>query len=616
MITMASNITLAPQVPDRWGEAILARFPPELSVAARERWMHIANTGVRYPGIRHPGDGYAPHAKANRTLWQLRDELDSIKFSVAVSAADIATAAAKLADLCERGYSGERIAAHFGIEPTWPKVATDESIYRRFCDPKWWRKQLHVVVGRAIEEVHRKRGLVRLGKAVYLTDWSLGRWRGKRAANRRMLEDSVVVDDEGTQLGLWEVSQNSVANPELRRKEMMLRARGFELQAKQHGYTWTFVTLTAPSAFHPQLKRGGDNPRYQGVTVRQAQSWLCGAWERSRATLHREGLMIFGFRVAEPHHDGTPHWHALLFVRPEQVDRLEEVLRDTWLSDYADEPGAVAHRVSFEREDTARPGSSAAGYIAKYIGKNIDGHGVDVDREARTSGADGAERATAWASVHGIRQFQQLGGPAVGLWRELRRLRDPVAPPEIEAARVHTSKPACWSGFIDAVGGIAAGRKTSLQIWKQETLDLGRYGEPRAPRTVGVNSLMHWIRTRCKVWRIERRNGCVSSRSVVTSGGVVACWSGSSSSSDGEQGSKYGPPSAGLSVDAKSGCATEIVRSGPTLGPVSITVRDGYTAGGGLSFEGSAEHSAELLRKPARTGLPPQFLIEEPPWMH
>jgi len=527
----------APVFPDRWGQAIINRLPPEMARQAHDRWVAVANSGIRYPGIRH--DGLAPHAKANGELARLRNELAQLKFSVAVSAAEIADAALKLADLCERrAFSGVKIAEHFGIEVKWPKNATEDSIRRRFCDARWWRKQLHTVIGRAIEEMHRRRGLVRAGKAVYLTDWSLRRWRGRRAANSRMLEDSVAVNEEGATLELWDVVQKSVSNPELRRKEMMLRARGFEQQARDNGYTWTFATLTCPSAFHPQMKKGGDNSRYQGGTVRDGQAWLCGRWEGVRASLHREGVMIFGFRVAEPNHDGTPHWHALLFVRPDKVDRLEELLRNAWLAEYADEPGAAEHRVSFARENAARPGSSAAGYIAKYIGKNIDGHGVDVDHESSLEGADGAERATAWASVHGVRQFQQIGGPAVALWRECRRLRDPIAPPEIEAARVHTSKPACWAKFIDAIGGIVAGRKTAIQPWKKLPLDLNRYGEKRAPAIIGIRSIAHRIRTRVHVWRIERK------------------------------------PKAGEAWFLNSGAATAACsRSSSSLGPVSITVR-------------------------------------------
>ncbi|TNI45670.1 hypothetical protein CF127_17100 [Aeromonas veronii] len=51
------------------------------------------------------------------------------------------------------------------------------------------------------------------------------------------------------------------------------------------------------------------------------------------AALKRWNAPVYGFRVCEAHHDGTPHWHLLLFMRPEDRNRVIGILQRYALTD-------------------------------------------------------------------------------------------------------------------------------------------------------------------------------------------------------------------------------------------------------------------------------------------
>ena len=245
--------------------------------------------------------------------------------------------------------------------------------------------------------------------------------------------------------------------------------------------------------------KGGviDNPRYDGTTPREAQAYLAKLWARIRAALKRKGASIYGFRIAEPNHDGTPHWHLLVFHEAGMEADIKSTVWRYALEDSGNERGASIHRVDFKSIDWSR--GTAAGYIAKYVAKNIDGYKLDKDLYGNDA-LETSARVEAWASTWGIRQFQQVGGPPVGPWRELRRVEEVAEdnPDFLKAAHRAVNKLAviegrenasvAWDHYCQAQGGVFAGRSYRIRISYGESKGLGKYGEPLAPQPIGLEA--------------------------------------------------------------------------------------------------------------------------------
>ncbi|PSJ22159.1 hypothetical protein CVH10_08800 [Halomonas sp. ND22Bw] len=339
----------------------------------------------------------------------------------------------KVVDAIALKKARQRAALH-DIEPPARRSRTSVQLARLSCS-LWWRRKLRRTAGRRLEQVQREAYRVHARAGIYCSDMTVERRRSQKVRNRALLETLEAINQDGQVYTLAELAELGLANADHRRAELMLRIRDTEAEARRLGHAGMFYTITAPSRFHPVLSRNARrNRKYDGSTPREAQQHIQKLWSQARAKLAREGLGVYGIRVVEPHHDGTPHWHLLLWMEPEAEPRVTEILRE-----YAE---AEAPEELFERgghKTTARfkpvridySRGTAAGYVAKYVSKNINGEqfardGVENDHQDRYGHelSDAAPRIEAWAATWGIRQFQFLGLPSVTVWREVRRLTE------------------------------------------------------------------------------------------------------------------------------------------------------------------------------------------------
>lgn len=347
--------------------------------------------------------------------------------------------------------------------PGWKQycdeVLTAEEALRviaRLQKEKWWLGKLRKIHDRWREHLMIATSYVSKVASPYCSEPCFREWIAQKKANFEYLQAMELEDqDTGERSSLLDKVMGSVSNPKIARHELMVRMRGFEDMANEMGLSGMFYTLTAPSRYHAtHVHSGKRNDKYCNASPRKTQKYLCNVWSRVRAKWGREGIRTFGFRVAEPHHDGTPHWHLLLFLRPEEVVLATDIFHEYALQEDGNERGAAEYR--FTAKPIDEEFGSATGYIAKYISKNIDGYGMDgeFDHESGKPVKEMAKRVRAWASRWSIRQFQQIGGAPVSTWRELRRLgsRELVLHPELEAARAAADAPD-WPRYVNAQGG-------------------------------------------------------------------------------------------------------------------------------------------------------------------
>ncbi|EBX8090267.1 TPA_asm: replication endonuclease [Salmonella enterica subsp. enterica serovar Decatur] len=428
------------------------------------------------------------------------------------------------------------------------------SLARMLC-ADWWYRKLWQMRCEWREEQLRAVCLVNKKASPYVSYEAVIHKREQRRKSLEFFRSHELVNAEGDTLDMEEVVNASSSNPAHRRNEMMACVKGLELIAEMRGECAVFYTITCPSRFHATLNNGRPNPKWTSATVRQSSDYLVNMFAAFRKAMHKAGLRWYGVRVAEPHHDGTVHWHLLCFMRKKDRKSITALLRKFAIREDREELGTNTGPRFKSELINPRKGTPTS-YIAKYISKNIDGRGLaqEISKETGRSLRDNAENVNAWASLHRVQQFRFFGIPGRQAYRELRLLagqakRDlpPLKPipgkpeltPEILAALANArpvignprldavlaaADAGCFATYIMAQGGVLVPRKHHLVRTAYELNDEpSTYGD-HGIRIYGVWSPIHEGRicTHAVKWKMVRK--AVDLQEAAADQGACAPW--------------------------------------------------------------------------------------------
>jgi len=187
--------------------------------------------------------------------------------------------------------------------------------------------------------------------------------REKLRRQNNFLEYSYISNDQtGQTFCLKDCIVSSNHNPHRYYAEIQNRINTLEREATNANLTPVFLTLTLPSEFHEMKRFNGElvpNPKYNGTTPKEAVKILTKQLTKLRHDRSLKELTMAQrryYRVNEPHKDGTPHSHILLFIPKDRIDRVEIAFNRLY------------NQVGNKFEKNIK---SASSYIMKYINKTL-----------------------------------------------------------------------------------------------------------------------------------------------------------------------------------------------------------------------------------------------------
>ncbi|MES9910747.1 MAG: replication endonuclease [Candidatus Thiodiazotropha sp.] len=382
---------------------------------------------------------------------------------------------------------------------------TDEQLENRMRDNNWWRKQLIAEKYRKHEMLQYKKGLVgdkHEYSYEYASPLTVKRRNIQREKGQEYLHGTYITD------GIRSFKLSDVARSEKDKFfDLLNKIDGIDVLAKERGMVSFFITLTLEEEWHPNPKYKKKGHSWNGKSPKQAQDELAFRWKKIRESLKNSGLLAKeypNFRVVEPHKDGCPHWHVLVWIKKENLEKLKRPVKKwfpierkfknnkgEWETFYQADIREIKKKKG--DKNSAKPSS----YVQKYLWKNIGNEdNLEIDKNNKIELENNTvERVDAWRGVWRLRAYQIGGIPrnARGVWSKLRKLKK--SPNDDFRKLWKIAKKGCFASFLKEM------ELMNINAVKNEKEN--KYGEV-VNNYIGIQTKDSEIITKTGEWKLTR----------------------------------------------------------------------------------------------------------------
>ncbi len=202
--------------------------------------------------------------------------------------------------------------------------------------------------------------------------------------------ENFVIDFGDKSFSLLDNAYSANLNPKKYFSEINNRVNSINKYAKSNGLMPVFITLTAPSKYHPQRtinkkkKIFVDNPNYAyknnfNGAVKDSARLLSDLWHKFtslqivRKMKKETGHGLIYFRVFEPHESGIPHIHAMLYIPKKFVLPIKKRFFEYFKTHKKHKILQLQYKYTWYKDK-----GGAVAYMMKYITKTFKNAQTDI----------------------------------------------------------------------------------------------------------------------------------------------------------------------------------------------------------------------------------------------